>query len=148
MPKTILHPTDFSDCSNCALQIAADLATKYGSQIFVLHVVETLGPANVTFGEVGNQLEPEGYRDRLWAELRKMKPLGPPESSIDYLLVEGDPARGIEQVAEQRHCDLIVMGTHGHRGLERFFMGSVAEHVVRKAACAVVTVKLPRAAVS
>ena len=128
------------------LQIAADLATKYGARLIVLHVVETLGAANVTFGEVGTQLEPEGYRDRLAKDLRSVKPPVPPSVTVDYLLEEGDPARGIERVAGQRQCDLIVMGTHGHRGLERLLMGSIAEHVVRTASCAVLTVKLPTAA--
>jgi universal stress protein A len=147
-PKTILHPADFSDCSNCALQIAGDLATKYGAQIIVLHVVETLGPANVTFGEVENELEPEGYLNRLREKIRKEKPPVSPDTTVDYLLVEGDPARGIVDVARQRGCDLIVMGTHGNRGLKRLLMGSVAAHVVENASCAVLTVKLPGPAAS
>ena len=79
-PKIILHPTDFSDCSNCALQIASDLALKYTAQMIVLHVVETVGPANVTFGEVGTQLEPQGYLDRLWQDLHQVRP--PADSSV------------------------------------------------------------------
>ena len=63
-PKVILHPTDFSDCSNYALPVAADLATNYQSQIIVLHVVETMWHDNVTFGEIEKQLEPQGYLDR------------------------------------------------------------------------------------
>jgi nucleotide-binding universal stress UspA family protein len=142
-PKVILHPTDFSECSNYALPLAGDLATKYEARLIVLHVVETLGPANVTFGEVEKQLEPQGYLDRLGKELRTVRP--PVDSSVivDYLLIQGDPARGIEQVALDQHCDLIVMGTHGHRGLERLFLGSVAEQVIRSASCAVLTVKCP-----
>ncbi len=143
-PTTILHPTDYSDCSAYALQIAADLATKYGSRIIVLHAVETLGPENVTFGEAANQLEPAGYVARLWAELRRVHPPTPPEIAVEHLLLEGDPAQVIERVAAERKCDLIVMGTHGHRGFERLFLGSVAEQVTRRAACAVLTVKQPR----
>jgi nucleotide-binding universal stress UspA family protein len=143
-PKIILHPTDFSDCSNWALQIASDVALKYTAQMIVLHVVETIGPANVTFGEVEKQLEPQGYLDRLWNDLRNVKPQLPADHPAEYLLIEGDPARGIERIADERHCDLIVMGTHGRRGLGRILMGSVAEQVSRRASCAVLTVKCPR----
>jgi nucleotide-binding universal stress UspA family protein len=142
-PRTILHPTDYSDCSNCALQVVADLANKYGSRIIVLHVVETLGPANVTFGEVEKQLEPQGYADRLWEDLHRVRPPVGSEIPVDYLLAEGDPARGIERIADEQHCDLVVVGTHGHRGWERFFLGSVTEQVIRRVACAVLTVRLP-----
>jgi nucleotide-binding universal stress UspA family protein len=142
-PKVILHPTDFSECSNYALPLAADMATKYQARLIVLHVVETLGPDNVTFGEIEKQLEPQGYLDRLGKELHGVRPPVDSSVSVDYLLVEGDAARGIEQVALEQHCDLIVMGTHGHRGLERLFLGSVAEQVIRSASCAVLTVKCP-----
>ena len=111
----------------------------------MLHVVETLGPENVTFGEVATHLEPQSYRQRLEADLRRVKPAVPPEIQVDYLLSEGssDPARGIEQTAILQHCDLIVMGTHGHRGLSRLLLGSVAETVVRRATCPVLTIKVP-----
>jgi len=144
-PKVILHPTDFSESSAAALEIAADLATKYGARLIVLHVVETLGPENVTFGEVATHLEPVSYRQRLQDDLRRVKPAVPPTIQVDYLLGEGvgDPARGIEQAAAEQHCDLIVMGTHGHRGLSRMLLGSIAETVVRRATCPVLTIKAP-----
>jgi nucleotide-binding universal stress UspA family protein len=142
-PKIILYPTDFSECSSYALPLAADLATKYQARLIVLHVVETIGPANVTFGEVETQLEPQGYLDRLWKEIRNVRPPVDASVSVDHLLIEGDPTREIDHVARDQHCDLIVMGTHGHRGLERLFLGSVAEQVIRRAPCAVLTVRCP-----
>jgi nucleotide-binding universal stress UspA family protein len=145
-PKTILYPTDLSKCSNWALQIASDLASRYSARMIILHVVETIGPANVTFGEIENQLEPQAYRERLLEDLRRVKPQLPVDHPVDYVLAEGDPARVIERIANERHCDLIVMGTHGRRGLGRILMGSVAEHVVRTAECAVLTVKCPQQA--
>ena len=147
-PKVILHPTDFSECSRYAWQIAVDLAEKYQARIAVLHVVETLGPSNVTFGEVATELEPGSHLNRLREDLRRLQPSAPGGVQVDYLLVEGDPARGIERVAQEQHCDLVVMGTHGHQGLQRLLMGSVAEKVVRRIECAVLTVKLPKSAVS
>jgi nucleotide-binding universal stress UspA family protein len=140
-PAVILHPTDFTNCSSCALGVAADLASRFGSRLIIAHVVETLGPSNVTFGEVGKQLEPDGYRQRLWDDLRRISPPLSQGASVEYLIAEGDPSSGIVRTAEERHCDLIVMGTHGHRGLERLFLGSVAEQVVRRASCPVLTCK-------
>jgi nucleotide-binding universal stress UspA family protein len=145
-PAIILHPTDFSNCSQCALEVAADLATQFRARLIVAHVVETLGPSNVTFGEVEKQLEPEGYRNRLWEELKRTSPPVGPGATVEYLLAEGDSAGSIVRIAAERHCDLIVMGTHGHRGLGRFFVGSVAEQVVRRASCPVLTCKSQAAA--
>jgi nucleotide-binding universal stress UspA family protein len=61
-------------------------------------------------------------------------------------LVEGNAAAAILRAAKELHCDLIVMGTHGRTGLSRLLMGSVAEEVVRKAPCLVLTVKSQGAA--
>jgi nucleotide-binding universal stress UspA family protein len=142
-PHLILHPTDFSDCSGPAYRLAADLARQHGATLLILHVAETLGPENVTYGEVGTQLEPEGYRGRLVDDLRRSVP-APEGVPVQYLLAEGDPAREIDRVAREQHCDLIVMCTRGRTGLSRLVWGSVAEEVVRHASCPVLTVK-PRA---
>jgi len=61
--------------------------------------------------------------------------------SIDYLVADGLPAEEIVRVSQERHCDLIVMGTHGRGGVAHLLLGSVAEKVVRIAPCAVLTVR-------
>src|SRR5262245_59069946 len=66
-----------------------------------------------------------------------------PAVRVAHRLEDGDPARAIVQVAREVPCDLIILGTHGRRGLARLLMGSVAEQVVRKAPCPVVTVRTP-----
>ena len=68
-----------------------------------------------------------------------------PDSNVpvERRLLAGDPADAIIRLAESEHIDLIVMGTHGRRGLSRLLMGSVAESVVRVAPCPVLTVKQP-----
>jgi nucleotide-binding universal stress UspA family protein len=138
----ILHPADFSNCSDCAFQIAADLARQNAATLLVLHVVETLGPENVTFGEAASQLEPEGYRQRLETDLRCRAP-APEGIETRYLLAAGDSAGEIQRVAREHSCDLIVMGTHGRTGLRRLLMGSIAEKVVRQAPCPVLVVRIP-----
>jgi len=141
-PRLILHPTDFSECSTYAFRIAADLARQNHASLLVLHVVETLGPGNVTFGEAATQLEPENYQRRLQQDLQRNVP-EVPGISMRHLLAEGDPAKEIERLAREQSCDLIVMGTHGRTGLNRLLIGSIAEQVIRRAPCPVLVTKLP-----
>ena len=141
-PHLILHPTDYSESSAYALRIATDLARQHQASIIILHVAETLGPENVTFGEATSQLEPAAYRRRLEEDLRQQV-AAPPGISVEYLLAEGDVAQEIQRVAQERDCDLIVMGTHGRTGLSHLIMGSIAEKVVRLANCPVLTTKIP-----
>ena len=141
-PRLILHPTDFSESSAYAFRVATDLARQNQATLLVLHVAETLGPANVTYGEAVSKLEPEGYRRRLADDLRQSLP--PPEGvPVQYLVADGDPAGEISRLAAEHHCDLIVMGTHGRTGLQRLLMGSIAEKVMRLAPCPVLTAKSP-----
>jgi nucleotide-binding universal stress UspA family protein len=140
-PQVILHPTDYSENSNQALQIAANLAHRYQAKIIVLHVAETLGPETVTFGEATSQLEPASYRHRLEEDLRQ-RVSAPAGVSVEYLLSEGDPAPEIQRVAQELQCDLIVMGTHSRTGLSRLFSSSTAEKVLRIASCPVLITKI------
>jgi len=139
-PQVILHPTDFSACSSHAFDLAVDLARQYHARLLILHVAETLGPENVTFGEVASQLEPAGYRNRLAQDLRRQV-AAPADLEVEYLLTEGDPTHEIEHIARTHRADLIVMGTQGLTGLRRLLMGSIAEKVIRLASCPVLTSK-------
>jgi nucleotide-binding universal stress UspA family protein len=66
-----------------------------------------------------------------------------PEVQVERRLEQGDAATEIVRVAQETHCDLIVIGTHGRTGLSRVLMGSVAEKVLRQAPCPVLAVKTP-----
>jgi nucleotide-binding universal stress UspA family protein len=100
--------------------------------LIVLHVVPTSLAA-----------EKRGFGDDLGDELNGM---AVPDQQVptERRLEEGDPVTQILRVARETNCDLIVMGTHGRTGLGRLVMGSVAEQVVRKALCPVLTVKMPQ----
>lgn len=137
----ILHPTDYSDESRPALRMAADLARQHGATLVLLHVVETLGPENLTFGEVGKR-QPEAYRQRLWDEIHHARPADP-QLHVEYVLSEEDVVTAILRTTTDLECDLIVMGTHGVIGWQRWLTSSIAEEVVRKATCAVLVVKPP-----
>jgi nucleotide-binding universal stress UspA family protein len=142
--RTILHPSDFSEQSGCAFQLACSLARDYGSRLIVLHVLKA--PV-LTYGGVMTAPPPPMHSpEELQAvreQLQRIKPLDS-TLSVEYLLEEGDPATAVLQIAQERQCDLIVMGTHGRTGLGRLLIGSVAEQVVRKASCPVLTVKTPQ----
>jgi nucleotide-binding universal stress UspA family protein len=139
---TVLYATDFSDCSRCAFRLARTLAGAQGARLIVLHVNATPGPL-VAYGEALAWLQPADYPRKLEHALRHFQVLDA-GVRVEHRLVEGDPATEILRVAAETGCDTIVMGTHGRTGLERLLLGSVAERVVRRATCPVVTVKAPR----
>jgi nucleotide-binding universal stress UspA family protein len=135
--KTILHPTDFSAPSECAFRLACSLARDHGAQLVLFHVVELPTPAYgegtapVTVIQMSLDAEREAL-DQIQA---------PPGISMERKLVEGDAADEIIEAAKEVEADLIVLGTHGRTGLGRLLLGSVAEQVLRRALCPVLTVK-------
>ncbi len=137
--KTILQPTDFSPLSGHALEAACALARDYGARLVLLHVQ----PPEVVYSD-GFILLPESslVRKELEEQLRGVE-VPDPTIRVERVVEEGDPAATIVRVAEAAGADLIVLGTHGRTGVGRLLMGSVAEAVLRRAACPVLTVKAP-----
>jgi len=136
---TILHPTDFSDRSQLAFRLACALARDYGARLVLLHVAPI--PVLV-YGEGVVPPQPDDYLEQLEEELHRLQ-APDPSIHVEHRLKEGDPVTEILEVAEETGADLVVMGTHGRTGLGRLLMGSVAEHVVRRASCPVLTVRTP-----
>ena len=139
--RRILHPTDFSEYSQNAFHIAVDLARIHKASILVLHVARPLSEEQVSFGEASVP-QPAEYHHRL-AEAEREVTGGAPGVAIERLVLDGEPAHVVARVAEERRCDLIVIGSHGRTGLQRILMGSTAEYIIRLAPCPVLTVKLP-----
>lgn len=136
----ILFATDFSCSSEAALQYATSLAHDSGAQILIVHVEEPPTPY------VANEYAISEAMDSAKRQLAKLlSGVVPSDSAVRYehRLLLGEPAREIVQLAVQEDVDLVVMGTHGRTGLSRLLMGSVAETVVRRAHCPVLTVKQP-----
>jgi nucleotide-binding universal stress UspA family protein len=138
--QTILHPTDFSAHSECAFRLACSLARDYGARLIVLHVAQL--PVMAQDGMVLLPPQPEAYREAVAEQLRQLRA---PNSGvrIAHRLEEGDTSTEILRVAQETSCDLLVLGTHGRTGLSRLLMGSVAEKVLRRAPCPVLTAKVP-----
>jgi nucleotide-binding universal stress UspA family protein len=137
-PTNILVPTDFSPCSERALDYACDLAAKTGGTIIL---VNALGPApselRMTLSEsmLESTLGAQREAIRMLLDARKGVTFAPPIVSV------GDPRDVILEAAKGADADLIVMGTHGRRGLAHLLLGSVAEEIVRTAPCPVLTVR-------
>jgi universal stress protein A len=140
--KTILFPTDFSKSAERAFQVAGSLALDHDARVIVMHVVP---PSVVMEGVVLPPPPPEDYEERIRTVFKKLQTIDPRYANvrIETRLVQGEPADEILRASRETLCDMIVMGTHGRSGLGRLLMGSVAELVLRKATCPVLTVKTP-----
>jgi nucleotide-binding universal stress UspA family protein len=142
--KTILVPTDFSEASVAALNYAKGLAGAFGSTIHLIHVMEDLlahaWSAEVYVASMPNlrdEIEKES-RERLAAMLTDEERA---RFSAQTALVAGNPFLEIVRYAKGNAIDLIVIGTHGRGPLAHMLLGSVAEKVVRKSPCPVLTVR-------
>lgn len=146
--RRILCPTDFSEFSRHALDRALAIATLYHSTITLLHVCPLTAGAIYSpgIGVAPTSLLTVEDRDAALAAMRQFAEteVGP-DASIGFAIAEGSPANEILDRARTQASDLLVMGTHGRSGFERFLLGSVTEKVLRKAPCPVLTVP-PRVA--
>ena len=141
----ILVPTDFSECAAAAEAMAIDLARRLGGEIVLLHVlVET-----PLYGEgllSGPRVQSVYDAHRKWAEEtleKRSADLRGQGIKTSWRAMGGVPFEEIASIADEEHAEMIVIGTHGHSGLNRVLLGSVAEHVIRLAPCPVLTVRTP-----
>lgn len=139
--QTILCPTDFSDCARKAFHLAGSLARFHGARLILVHSIDVqYGPHG--YGAVMVEVRPADYPRQMFEALKQLQPPYP-EVRVEHVLAEGRPGTEILRVAQERGCDLIVMGTHGRTGLMSLLMGSVTEEVLRQAPCPVLTVRSP-----
>lgn len=148
--SNILVPTDFSDPSDAALNYGRELARTFGASLHVLHVLDDAEMRGVVgAGYIGpsptlpqrEQLIEQGVCDRLddlfeESDRRQL--------NAHVKAVIGEPVGEILRYAQEQKIDLVIMGTHGRTGIAHMILGSVAEHVVRKSSCPVLTVHGPR----
>jgi nucleotide-binding universal stress UspA family protein len=141
----ILVPTDFSETADAALEYAKTLATNLGASVHLLHVFQDPNIPAAYANEVFVPPPPDLREHELAAArtglLKRMSAEDEKRFAGTRAIVEGLTAKEIVKYAEQYAIDLIVMGTHGRRGVAHLLLGSVAEHVVRTARCPVLTVR-------
>jgi nucleotide-binding universal stress UspA family protein len=144
----ILVPTDFSASSELASQLAVELARTTGASLTLLHVYNPMPyevPPGTRFSAIVNVDDAiAGFRKLLEGSKLRAERAG--AARVETLLLEGTAYMEIVRTAEEHDYNLIVMGTHGRTGFDHMLLGSVAEKVVRKAPCPVLTVPLRNAA--
>jgi nucleotide-binding universal stress UspA family protein len=142
--RRIVAAVDFSDVSMAALRQAACLAAEADAHLTAMHVIEVPEHLALWIDRV------DGISHvRAWAEAaeRHLRGAVGPETReyarVDQRVETGKAYREILRVADEQQADLIVIGAHGHGVIEQMFVGSTAQHVVRRAACPVLVVRQP-----
>ncbi len=145
--KTVLTPVDFSENANMIAKSAAYVAGKFGADLHLVFVVQSFEDYSGFFVPPVNlpNLEEELFEsaqhrmEDFVAELKE-KTADAGVASLQSVVLAGDVSEEIIQYAHDNTCNLIVMGTHGYKGLERIMFGSVADKVVKTACCPVMTI--------
>jgi universal stress protein A len=130
----ILCPTDFSTTAAKAMKYAEQLAIEANAELTVMHAFDT--PAQYTLAGQEHPKDP-----RLLQQLNELLADSPLGTRIHRIQHAGEAGEVICWMAQNRKCDLIVMGTHGRSGVSHLLFGSVAEYVLRHARCPVVTIR-------
>lgn len=144
--KKILFPTDFSEGASNALPYAVEIAKKYGARLYMLHIIYDIATASgwyvphASFDEMYKELEAGAKKELERFGLEQRRDL----KDIEYTIMRGIPYEEILKFAKEKGIDLIVIGTHGRKGIDRMLFGSTAERVVRNAECPVLTVREPQ----
>jgi len=139
IPTNLLVPVDFSACSEHALDYACALASKLGARI---HVINAIGGTMPELAVALTDQMISSLRHSNAAALEQL--IAPRRAGVAFgeiMVVDSDARDAIVQAARAVHADLIVIGTHGRRGLTRVLLGSVAEDVLRRAPCPVLAVR-------
>ena len=133
--KKIICPVDFSELSRKSLQYANEFARLSNGEVFLVGVIEN--DPTITYSK-GLEKERAEEEQKLLALIEEEDMAG---VVADYVIYEGFPEECILDYAKRQEADVIIMGSHGRRGLKRMILGSVAEHVIRRSPCPVLVVK-------
>lgn len=145
--QNIITPVDFSDNADMIAQSAAYTAGKFGAALYLVFVVQNfedysgffVPPVNLPNLEEELLKSAQQRMDEFIAEKEKdFQEAG--VTAVHTKVLTGDVSEEILSYAKEIHCNLIVMGTHGYKGLERIMFGSVADKVVKNACCPVMTI--------
>jgi nucleotide-binding universal stress UspA family protein len=146
----ILVPIDLSPHSERAFGFATELARRFGAQLTLVHIVEDPFATGAWGAETYTPNVGELLQEMIAGAERQLTPWKDRPAAqgltVQTAVITGRPAQSIIDYAASNGCDLIVMGTHGRTGLSHAVLGSVAERVVQKARCPVLTVRADAAA--
>ena len=145
LPRTILVATDFSEHADHALAYAAELAERLDARLHLVHAISVpvlgIPEMGIAYGSMIMESTVKESQDALAALADRYRARAPVANTH---LEVGDARDVIDRIAEAIGADLIVIGTHGRRGVRRMLLGSVAEAVVRSAPCPVLTIRAPK----
>ena len=139
MYKKILVPTDGSEFAKKAQRHALFLSKVSGAEILAVSVTQNNFISGLPLEDEVYQLN-QVLKERSEENLKEFDKINEDDLKITHIIREGSPARVILEVAQEEDIDLIVMGSSGKSGFDRFIMGSVADKVVNSAKCAVLVV--------
>jgi nucleotide-binding universal stress UspA family protein len=140
MYDKILVPTDGSDGTRGAVEHAIDLCTTYDAALHTTNVVDTTIGLDSTVPGTLEAFETAG-QSAVDAVIQQADDAG--VDSIEGVVAQGPPHRAILDYVDENDIDIVVMGTHGRTGLDRYLLGSVTEKVVRLSDVPVLTVPMP-----
>jgi nucleotide-binding universal stress UspA family protein len=135
--KNILYATDFSRAADAAFPYAAEFARRFGARFYAIHVRT---PENYVLAAPETWPSANGEYEKQENALREVLRNDLPHIETDVLTAEGGVWPVLKSVIDEKKIDLLVLGTHGRTGIGKFFLGSVAEDIVRRAPCPVLTV--------
>lgn len=142
--KRILFPTDFSQGARAAMDHAVSLARDYDAKLILLYVIQDISiaewyiPSSLSVTDLIEDMEKSAWQEMdKWAQ-----EVSAAVRETEKMVVRGVPFVEIIKTAKEKNIDLIVIGTHGRTGIDHMLFGSTAEKVVRKAPCAVLTVRI------
>ncbi|MDC1142884.1 universal stress protein [Planctomycetota bacterium] len=140
--ERIVVPTDFSDTAATAHQLAADIGGFYKSKLDLVNVIDATvyAYAGYPLATLSNDLMTGGEDAINGVSL----PDSARDLEISRLVLSGTPDKEIAEHAKRVNADVIIIGTHGHGAIARFFLGSVADKVIHAATCPVIVTKMPR----
>lgn len=145
--RNILVPTDFSQASKSALVYAVEFARKFGAKIHLLHIVQDVAVFLPETAMVAPSLAVSAAEPMMQAANKTLDQFLASVNTFDVTVektcVESNPLDEILEQAREKRIDLVILGTHGHTGLAHFFLGSLAEAVVRQSPCPVLSVRHP-----
>ena len=136
--RNILVPVDFSERAKGAVRYADELADELGASLTLVHAIEFFSVPDI-YGISPSAFVTKEVRHNIQQKLREYA--GETSTEATYEILSGNPAVEIEDYAEENGVDLIVMPTRGQTGFKRFLMGSVAEKVISRASCPVLSAK-------
>ena len=136
--KKILAPVDFSENSKKILDSASDIAEKFGAALSVVFVVQSFDDYSGFF--VPHMPVAKFEEEMVQGAEQKMDSFLDSYTGVEAKVLIGDVGEEVVRYAEETGIDMIIMGTHGYKGLEKVMFGSVAEKVVKTASCPVLTI--------